>query len=311
MMAGHPALTPMTSLAARAGRGPPRDGARQSVWEPTRGEAAHCRTETERTEVEMRLLKRHRDDDVARADRTERETTSDPGGDRPTVREGGAMYAQRTSDAPAGGPVTEPTEPVTEPAPAPPRRVGTGATAYSRRMAAAERPAEPPAESRAERRAARRAERKAEGRGSKWGLGPILSLLAGLALIAAGIAVLIRTGINSTWFRPVTNIFGADHTPLLGLIEIGAGVVLVGLALLGNRLLIAIAGIAGAILATAAAVEPEEVARELAIDRWWAWVLTGVGVALTLAALHKRGERRREVRATRERDVRYGRAVPA
>jgi hypothetical protein len=47
--------------------------------------------------------------------------------------------------------------------------------------------------------------------------------------------------------------------------------------------------------ATALAIEPEELQRELAIERWWAWALAGVGVAVTLAALQAPRERREAV----------------
>jgi hypothetical protein len=45
--------------------------------------------------------------------------------------------------------------------------------------------------------------------------------------------------------------------------------------------------------ATAMAIEPEELQRELAIERWWAWTLAAGGVALTLAALQAPRERRK------------------
>jgi hypothetical protein len=47
--------------------------------------------------------------------------------------------------------------------------------------------------------------------------------------------------------------------------------------------------------ATALAIEPEELQRELAIERWWAWALAGVGVVVTLAALQAPRERRKAV----------------
>src|ERR671910_943035 len=53
---------------------------------------------------------------------------------------------------------------------------------------------------------------------------------------------------------------------------------------------------AGSVLAlgaTALAIEPEELQRELAIERWWAWALAGVGVVVTLAALQAPRERRK------------------
>ena len=58
-----------------------------------------------------------------------------------------------------------------------------------------------------------------------------------------------------------------------------------------NRLV----GLAMALGATAIAIEPEGLQRELAIERWWAWTLAAVGVVLTLAALQAPYQRRRTV----------------
>jgi hypothetical protein len=48
---------------------------------------------------------------------------------------------------------------------------------------------------------------------------------------------------------------------------------------------VAIVGVTMALVATAAAIEPEELQRELAIERWWAWTLAAAGVVLTLSTL--------------------------
>jgi hypothetical protein len=63
----------------------------------------------------------------------------------------------------------------------------------------------------------------------------------------------------------------------------------------GSRVVVAILGVALAIGATAIAIDPAEVQRELAIERWWAWTLAVVGVVLALAALQAPLERRRAV----------------
>jgi hypothetical protein len=68
---------------------------------------------------------------------------------------------------------------------------------------------------------------------------------------------------------------------------------LVGLT--GSRVAVAILGLAMALGATAIAIEPEGLQRELAIERWWAWTLAAVGVVLTLAALQAPYQRRRTV----------------
>ena len=126
-------------------------------------------------------------------------------------------------------------------------------------------------------------------------LSPLLAIAAGAALAVVGSVALLRTGVDETWFRPRVEVLDADHTALLGALEIGAGLVLLLVGLMGSRVAVAILGLAMALGATAVAIEPEELQRELAIETWWAWALVGVGVVLTLSALHTPRERRRTV----------------
>jgi hypothetical protein len=124
-------------------------------------------------------------------------------------------------------------------------------------------------------------------------LGPLLAIAAGAALAVVGSVVLLRTGIDGTWFRPRIEVLDADHTALLGALEIGAGLLLLLAGLMGSRVAVAILGLAMALGATAVAIEPEELQRELAIERWWAWALAAAGVVLTLAALQPPREHRK------------------
>jgi hypothetical protein len=135
-------------------------------------------------------------------------------------------------------------------------------------------------------------------RGGSWArltLGPLLALIAGAALAVVGAIALIRTGVDESWFRPQVEVLNADHTALLGAAELGAGLVLLLAGVTGSRVVVAILGVALAIGATAIAIDPAEVQRELAIERWWAWTLAVVGVVLALAALQAPLERRRAV----------------
>ena len=126
-------------------------------------------------------------------------------------------------------------------------------------------------------------------------LGPVLAIAAGAALAVVGAVALVRTGIDGTWFRPRVEVLDADHTALLGALEIGAGLLLLLVGLTGSRVAVAVLGLAMALGATAMAIEPEELQRELAIERWWAWTLAAAGVVLTLAALQAPHERRTTV----------------
>ena len=106
---------------------------------------------------------------------------------------------------------------------------------------------------------------------------------AGMALIGA--LVLVRTGVDGSWFRPLEEVADATHTPLLGALELGAGVVLMLTAAARSRALPALAGLAIAVLAAMAAIENAEVARELAIEESWAWMLAGTGLLVSIVSL--------------------------
>jgi hypothetical protein len=121
-----------------------------------------------------------------------------------------------------------------------------------------------------------------------WSVGDVLVALIGAALAAVGIIVLVRTGVNSTWYRPTTSIFDANHTPLLGVIEAGTGAVLVLAALARMRFVTTLIGLAMAVAGVVAAIETSEWSRELAIEDWWAWTMAGVGLVVALLALAPR-----------------------
>jgi hypothetical protein len=119
----------------------------------------------------------------------------------------------------------------------------------------------------------------------RWSPGTALVALAGAALAVVGIVALTRTGINQSWYTPVEQVGGIDHTALLAAIEVGVGALLVFLGLAGARYLCALVCLAGAVAAAVAAVEPDRFQRELAIERWWAITLTVAGALLAIAAM--------------------------
>ena len=57
-------------------------------------------------------------------------------------------------------------------------------------------------------------------------------------------------------------VLDADHTALLGAVEIGAGLLLLLVGLTGSRIPVALLGLAMALGATAMAIEPDELQRE-------------------------------------------------
>jgi hypothetical protein len=120
---------------------------------------------------------------------------------------------------------------------------------------------------------------------SRWTLGSVLVLLSGAALGVLGMVAAARTGIDETWYWPVERVAGVRHSPLLAAVEAGVGVVLVLVGLAGRRGLAAVVCIAGAMAAGVAAIEPERVADELALQRWWAITLAVGGAALTVVSM--------------------------
>ncbi|HKA82597.1 MAG TPA: hypothetical protein VKD21_01955, partial [Acidimicrobiales bacterium] len=99
--------------------------------------------------------------------------------------------------------------------------------------------------------------------------------------VLGGVA-LARTGVDDTWFRPVHDVVGIRHTPLLAAIEAGVGLLLVVAGLAGAPGLAAFVSISAAMAAGVAAVEPRLVGEQLAAERWWlvAVAVAGAGLAV-------------------------------
>ncbi|HEX6236998.1 MAG TPA: hypothetical protein VFZ68_07375 [Acidimicrobiales bacterium] len=112
-----------------------------------------------------------------------------------------------------------------------------------------------------------------------------VAIAAGAVLAVVGSVALLRSGVDATWYRPRVEVLDADHTALLGVIEIAVGVVLLIVGLKGWRIPVAIIGMALALGGTAVAIEPGALRQELAVESWWAGVIAAAGVVLTLAAL--------------------------
>jgi hypothetical protein len=119
----------------------------------------------------------------------------------------------------------------------------------------------------------------------RWSVADAVVAVVGAGLALVGAIALVRTGVDKSWFRPVVNVLDARHTPLLGAIELGAGVLIMLSAPLRSRAPSALLGLGGAILAALAAIQNSDVQRELAIEERWAWMLAAVGVFVAVASL--------------------------
>lgn len=143
----------------------------------------------------------------------------------------------------------------------------------------------------------------------RWDLPALLAAATGVALIVVGVLALVRAGVDGTWYRPIVEVAGIRHTPLLGAIEIGVGVLLVLAAMAGARVLAALVALAAGVAALVVAIEPVAVDRELAIETGWAVALAValLAVGLLILALGRDGERReRRVERRPVRRVRTG-----
>jgi hypothetical protein len=120
---------------------------------------------------------------------------------------------------------------------------------------------------------------------NRWNLGSVLVLLAGAALGVLGFVAAARTGIDGTWYRPVEEVAGVRHTPLLAALEAGVGVLLVIAGLAAARGLAAFVCIAVAMAAGVAAIEPGLFAEQLALERSWAVTLAAAGAAFAVLSM--------------------------
>jgi hypothetical protein len=132
-------------------------------------------------------------------------------------------------------------------------------------------------------------------RRKRWDTAGFLTTAFGAALATVGVVALVRTGVDDSWYRPVVEVAGIRHSPLLGAIEVAAGAALVLTLLLGLRMVAALLALAGGIAATVVALEPSRVNPELAIERGWAIALAVASLALGLFLVATR-DRRRERR---------------
>ncbi len=126
-------------------------------------------------------------------------------------------------------------------------------------------------------------------------IGNVLTIAGGAALAVIGIVALLRGDLNSTWDQPVTTVLRIDHTPLLAALEVGAGAVLILLGLTGVRALALLGTVALAVAAAVAAIQPDRLATQYALETWWAWTVAGVAAALALILLLVPSGRRKVV----------------
>ena len=116
--------------------------------------------------------------------------------------------------------------------------------------------------------------------------GQALIFLAGAASVVFGVGAVLLGGLAGSVTAPVVRVFTYDHTPLLGLIETGAGVVLVLCAFIpGGRWVAGPVGVAIIVGGALIVAELGWIQRNLAAERRFGWVAIAVGTAAYLGAM--------------------------
>lgn len=110
----------------------------------------------------------------------------------------------------------------------------------------------------------------------------VLAVLVGLALGVIGAVAIARAGLEGPLDDPVVDVAGAAHTAILGLIEIGAGLLMIWAGLSRDRSAIIFLSVLFGAAALVAAIEPTVGGDALALERGWAVVLV---VAFAVTAL--------------------------
>jgi hypothetical protein len=116
--------------------------------------------------------------------------------------------------------------------------------------------------------------------------GQVLILLSGVASLVFGVGAVMLGGLAGSVTEPVVQVLSYDHTPLLGLIEVGVGVVLVVCAFIpGGRWIAGPVGVAAIVGGALIVAELDWIQRNLAAERRFGWVAIAIGAVAYLGAM--------------------------
>jgi hypothetical protein len=122
----------------------------------------------------------------------------------------------------------------------------------------------------------------------RWELAPgqIVSLVAGVGLLAMGLVAIVRAGLEGELGSPVVEVLGFSHTALLGLIEVGVGLLLVAAgSSFRGRGASAVLGVCVAVAGVLVMSTTEDLPTELGLEESYGTMLVILGVVVAVAAL--------------------------
>jgi hypothetical protein len=123
--------------------------------------------------------------------------------------------------------------------------------------------------------------------------GQILIVVAGAASLALGIVAVARTGLDGPLSQPVEQVLGWNHTALLGLIEIGAGVLMIlGGLRAGARWFGGLIGLAAIVGGALILGRLDWTTTHLGTERDFGWVAIAIGAVAVIGAAIPRVRRR-------------------
>lgn len=129
-------------------------------------------------------------------------------------------------------------------------------------------------------------------------IGQALTLVAAAGLLLAGLITFLHTGVPDALDAPIVSSFGFTHTPLLGGLELLAGIVLLVVGLSErDRPVAAGVGIALIVAGLLVRFSYSSMPAELALERSYGGFLLVIGILATVGGLLPGGWARRYRRA--------------
>jgi hypothetical protein len=108
--------------------------------------------------------------------------------------------------------------------------------------------------------------------------------IVGVALLIMGLIACLRAGFGGPLNQPVVQVLGFAHTATLGIVDVGAGIVLLLAAVGGSRGVQIFSGVLLGVFGVVAAAEPTKLQEQLAIEKSYGVLLAIAGIVIVLAA---------------------------